>query len=159
MNIFKFAMQIEKDGEIFFRELSERVNNSGLKTILNMLADDEVKHYKIFKAMSRNIEPSMAETKILENSKNIFSRMRGENIESNIEQVELYKKAQEIESKSQEFYEEKAGEVKNSAQKELLLKIANEEKRHYFLLENIIVFVSRPVTWLENAEFNHLEEY
>jgi rubrerythrin len=159
MNIFKFAMQMEKDGEAFYRNLSGKVGNIGLKTILNMIADDEVKHYKIFEALFKNTKPSLAETKILKNSKNIFSQMKGENIESNIEQIDLYKKAQGIERMSEEFYREKAGEVKNPAQKKLLLKIADEEKRHFFLLENIILFVSRPKTWLENAEFVHLEEY
>ena len=28
-----------------------------------------------------------------------------------------------------------------------------------FLLENMLDFISRPQTWLENAEFNHLEDY
>lgn len=37
--------------------------------------------------------------------------------------------------------------------------MAGEEKRHFFILENIIDFVSRPQSWLENAEFNKLEEY
>ena len=68
-------------------------------------------------------------------------------------------KAQDIEKKSRDFYTEKANEVKQEYQKDIFLKLAEEEKKHYFLLENIIDFISRPETWLENAEFNHLEEY
>ena len=44
-------------------------------------------------------------------------------------------------------------------QKDVFLKLADEEKKHYFLLGNIIEFISRPEHWLENAEFHHLEEY
>lgn len=77
----------------------------------------------------------------------------------NISQIELYKKAQEIEEKSRKFYLEKAGEAVNPAQKEIFSKIADEEKKHYFILENVIEFVSRPQNWLENAEWYHLEEY
>ncbi|MFW6129156.1 MAG: ferritin-like domain-containing protein [Candidatus Aminicenantaceae bacterium] len=159
MNIFDYAMKMEKDGEKYYRDLSEKVNNTGLKSILNMLADDEVKHYNIFKSMSENSSPSMQETDVLKKSKNIFTEMKGKEIDPDIGQKELYKKAQEIEKESQKFYEQKATQVKDSIQKELFLKIAEEEKRHYFLLENIINFVSRPETWLEDAEFNHLEEY
>jgi rubrerythrin len=54
---------------------------------------------------------------------------------------------------------EKANEVTEEYQKEIFQRLADEEKKHYFLLENIIEFVSRPETWLENAEFYHLEEY
>jgi rubrerythrin len=74
-------------------------------------------------------------------------------------QIELYKKAQDIEKKSRDFYLEKAEEVEEDFQKETFRKLAEEEKKHYFLLENVIQFVSRPQTWLENAEFYHLEEY
>ena len=49
--------------------------------------------------------------------------------------------------------------VEAEAQKKLLLKLAEEEKKHMFLLENLVEFVSRPETWIENAEFNHLVEY
>ena len=48
---------------------------------------------------------------------------------------------------------------KKNIKKRIFQKLAEEEKKHYFLLENIIQFVSRPETWLENAEFYHLEEY
>jgi rubrerythrin len=33
-----------------------------------------------------------------------------------------------------------------------------EEKRHRWILENIIEFVTKPEVWAENAEFDHLEE-
>jgi len=74
-------------------------------------------------------------------------------------QVELYKKAQGIEKKSEDFYTEKAKEVSDDSQKQTLLAIARQEKTHYLLLEKIIDFVSRPQMWLENPEWYHLEEY
>ncbi len=43
--------------------------------------------------------------------------------------------------------------------KDILLKIAEDEKRHRFLLKNTVDFLSRPKTWIENAEFHHLDEY
>jgi hypothetical protein len=41
----------------------------------------------------------------------------------------------------------------------LFFLIAEEEKRHEFLLEHVLQFIARPQTWLENAEFNHLDQY
>ena len=54
MNIYEFAMQMEKDGETFYRNLASKVSNLGLKNILNMLAEEEVKHYGIFAKLSRS---------------------------------------------------------------------------------------------------------
>jgi len=159
MDIFEFAKQMEKDGEDYYRELAENAENHGLKHILTMLADDEIKHYNILSAMARKEKPEMTETAVLKSAKNVFAGMKGKNIDPHTNQIVMYKKAQELEKKSQGFYEEKAGEVDDPHHKELFLKIAGEEKRHYFLLENLITFVSRPMSWLEDAEFNHLEDY
>jgi hypothetical protein len=49
--------------------------------------------------------------------------------------------------------------VQSTAQKELLNRIADEENRHYFLLDHMIEFIGRPQTWIEDAEFNHLQDY
>ncbi|MGD8787006.1 MAG: ferritin family protein [Phycisphaerales bacterium] len=160
MDIYGYAMQMEKDGEDYYRQLAQQSENKGLRAILTMLADEEVKHYNAIEKMKTG-EPQMAETTILADAKNVFVQLRetGEKFDFDVEQVALYKKAQDIEKKSEDFYREKANEVTEEYQKSLFLRFAEEEKKHYFLLENIIQFVSRPETWLENAEFNHLEEY
>jgi rubrerythrin len=109
----------------------------------------------------KTAKPHMAETTILAEAKNVFVQIQesNENFGFDLGQIELYKKAQDIEERSRDFYLEKANEVTEEYQKEIFLRLADEEKKHYFLLENIIEFVSRPETWLENAEFYHLEEY
>lgn len=161
VEIFEYALEMEKDGENYYRQLAGQCEKKGLKRILTMLADEEVKHYEAVKQMECGVNPNMAETTILVDSKNIFAQMKDlqDEYECDVQQVELYKRAQEIEEKSRAFYSEKADEMGTEVGRDLLLKLAEEEKKHYFLLENIIEFVSRPETWLENAEFCHLEEY
>lgn len=160
MDIYEYAMQMEKDGEDFYRQIAEKTQSKGLRTISNMLADDEVKHYEIIKMM-KTVKLSVTETAILNDSKNIFEKMRDteELLDPNTESIELYKKTRDIEKKSQDFYLEKSNQVKDGSHREIFLKLAEEEKKHFFLLENIIDFISRPQEWLENAEFVHLEEY
>lgn len=41
----------------------------------------------------------------------------------------------------------------------MLLKLGEEEQRHEFLMENLVEFITRPETWIENAEWLHLDEY
>ena len=160
INIFEYAMQMEKDGEDYYRQLVRQTANKGMRTILTMLADEEVKHYNAVEKMKTE-KPQIAETKILTDAKSVFVQIKesGESFDFDIKQTELYRNAQEIEKKSRDFYMEKANEVTEEYQKEIFLKLADEEKSHYFLLDNIIEFVSKPEQWLENAEFYHLEEY
>jgi rubrerythrin len=160
MDIFEYAMQMEKDGEQYYRALVEQTENKGLRTIFTELANDEVKHYKVIEKMRDEVS-EMADTNILANAQNIFQEMKesGQSFDFDVKQIDVYKQAQQIEQQSWDFYLDKADEVGQPYQRELFLKLAEEEKKHYFILENIIVFVSRPETWLENAEFHHLEEY
>lgn len=119
MNIYDYAMQMEKDGEKYYRELAERTNVKGLKSILNMIADDEVKHYKVVEKMKQNAQPQMAETKVLITAKNIFTKMKDKNekFDSEILQLDLYKKVLDIEEKSRDFYSQKAEEIEDDSQK------------------------------------------
>lgn len=158
-NIIEYAMQMEKDGEDYYRQLVKQAANNGMKTILTMLADEEVKHYNILNKIKTE-KTQIAESTILSDVKNIFVQIKesGESFDFDLNKEELYKKARDIEKKSQDFYTEKANKVTEKFQKELFLKLAVEEKKHYVLLENIIDFISRPEQWLENAEFFHLED-
>lgn len=161
MDIYEYAMQMEKDGVQFYREAAGKVDNTGIKNILTMLANEDLKHYNIFLCMKRNEKIQMTDPQILKDVKNIFAKMREEKDFGGVSlpQIELYKKAQEIEKKSWDFYLAKGEEVNDPLQKEIFLKVADEEKKHYFILETIIDFVSRPQQWLENPEWYHLEEY
>ena len=110
-----------------------------------MLAGEEARHYKIVSDMKKDIAPDLAETKVLSDAKDVFAKMRESAKSFNFN----------ISEKADEIAEAREG----MAQKEIFIELAEEEKKHYFLIENIIEFVSKPQTWLENAEFYHLEEY
>lgn len=163
VDVFDFAMQFEKDGEAYYRDLAARCNLEGLKNVLILMAEDEVKHYEILKELKERDGADLTNTAVLTNAKNIFARMKasGEELPVNISEVEFYKKAIQVEKQSEDFYREKASEIaaNNPAAGDILLKIAEEEKKHQFLLENMVNFLTRPQQWVEDAEFNHLEDY
>lgn len=161
MNVFDLAMEMEKDGEKYYRHLVEKTTNSGMKNILNMLAEDEVKHFQVLQKLKTSSQVELLSTPILSGSKNIFQQLYDNKNWDDIpvNQIDLYKKAREIETRSFNFYMEKARANTDPATQKMFFLIAEEEKRHEFLLDNIIQFVSRPQTWLENAEFNHLDQY
>jgi len=165
MNIYAFAMQMEKDGENYYRQLAEQSRSAGLKKIFVMLADEEVKHYHVVELLSKKSGvPQLAETKVLENVKNIFVEMRETREELYIDttaEAQSYRKARDIEEVSREFYEEKAGQAESEAESMVLRQLAREEAKHLRIMENIVEYVSRPESgrWLENAEWYHLDEY
>lgn len=161
MNIYEYAMKVEKDGEKYYRELASKTDNVGVKSILNMLADEEVKHFMVFDKMNKNqVVPSQPNVDIFKNTQNIFQKMQQENTTPSFtqDQIEFYKGALRSEENSYTFYTEKALMLEDGEQKEAFLRIAAEEKAHFVLLENLVEYVSAPESWVESAEFNHLSE-
>ncbi len=161
MNVYEYAMNVERDGERYYRELASKTDDVGLQSILNMLAEEEVKHYVIFEKMSKNlIIPTQAKVDIFKHTQNIFQKMKNENQLPSFtnDQIELYKSAFRSEESSYKFYTEKALMLEEGEQKNAFLRIAEEERQHMVLIENLIEYISAPEAWIENAEFNHLSE-
>ena len=160
MDIYKYAMQMEVDGRDFYLDMMKKTNNKGLKNILTMMADSEAKHYNVILDMQKNDKTEFsADTEVLTNVKNIFMKMKEEkDIDVDVSQAEFYKKALKTEADALKFYLERADEEEDSHRKEIFLNLAEEERKHCVLLENMIGFVSQPADWLENPEWYHLDE-
>jgi rubrerythrin len=169
MDIYTFALQMEKDGENYYRELATKSGNEGLKKIFTMLADEEVKHFRLIETMREKSHlPEVVDAQVLTAAKNIFIQMREGKLDfsqghfvDTTEETNAYRKARDIEEQSKQFYLEKAAQSTDQQTRTNLEKIAAEEQKHYHIMDNIVEFVSRPEpgNWLEDAEWHHLEEY
>lgn len=161
MDIFEFAKEKEKYAEEFYRDRAAKSPDKGLAEIFLLLANEEEKHFDLIEKMQAEVPAELAETTVLSDAAAIFEKIREGAMKFSFDrsELELYKEAQKIEQNARDYYLDKADQVEVQAQKDIFLKLAEEEKKHYFLLDNIIDFVSRPQQWLENAEFHHMEDY
>lgn len=165
MNIYHFAMQMEKDGEVYYRRLAKEAPALWLAKIFAMLAEEEVKHYTVIERMSRNEKnPQLAETAILDNVKNVFVDMLEKKEELFIDTTAAsasYREACAMEAVSEKFYREKAAQSEDENIQRIFSRLAGEEQNHLRIVKNILDFVSRaePGNWLETAEWHHTEEY
>lgn len=165
MDIYEYAMQMEKDGENYYRELVKLSKTAGLQKIFAMLAEEEVKHFQFIEMLRQQSGlPKIKDSGILKNVKNVFLEMKETQHELHInttEEANAYRKAREIEEMSRKFYQQKSEETADEQARMLFTLLAREEEKHYNIMDNIIEFVTRqePGHWLENAEWHHLEEY
>lgn len=159
MDVFEYALNQEHLAEKKYQELAAECNDKGLKTILTMLADEETKHIALIKRMQAG-STGIPETNLLPQAKVVFEKMQGQtNFDLNADHVEVLKKAQDLEKKNELFYAEQAKAHAGQPLEDIFKVLVEEEKKHYFLLDNIIEFMTKPAEWLENAEFNHLDQY
>lgn len=164
MNVFEYAMKMETDGRQYYLDHAEKAQTPELKRILLELADDELKHYNLFKSLrdGQAAEYKVSEkTTILSTVKNVFEQMKSRNKDYKFpaDSNKLWVEAREVEKKAEEFYRQKANEVTQAHEKSILISIAEEEHRHWVTLDNVIHFLDRPKNWLDDAEWSNIQEY
>lgn len=155
MNIYDYAMKVEKDGEAYYRELASKSPNDGLKKVFNLLADAEVKHYNVFKSMRDKDGKEILSLDISTDIKTIFETLSAEknSVNFNLDEIKFYEDAIKREDDSYNFYLSKSEELSDENEKKVFLNIAQEEIKHKEILENILSFIQEPTNWVGSAEF------
>lgn len=162
MNVYDFAMKLETDAEAFYRKLAQGSRIAGIGKIFNDLADDEQSHFRIFKSLKEGTPAEkMAESRVLDTAKSLFARLLKEKRElpALTDDLEGYRYAMQLEAEGVRLYRDAAQREKSEAVRELLLRIAAEEEKHFNIVENIYNFVNAPNQYLAWAEFSNLEEF
>jgi rubrerythrin len=162
MNVFDFAIKMELDGKAFYEKLAQGTNIAGLQTIFSTLAGDEQKHYEIFLALKGQTQATaMEDSTVLEQAKNVFEQLLAQKgaLGSLKGDLEAYRYAMQVEADSFRLYEEAAQKEGNQDVKNLLLRIAEEEHKHFTILQNVHDFVNAPNEYLAWGEFSNLDEF
>jgi rubrerythrin len=165
MDIFDFALQMELDGEKYYRKLAEQVQYDDLKNILIGLADDEQSHYNIILAAKNKNFYHNDTTLSLSKIQNVFS-INKEFFEKNeesitklkYEQIDVYRGALAKEYESVELYKKLTETAATHEARLLCDKLMHEEEQHVAVLDHIIELLNHVNDWVESAEFNLKEE-
>lgn len=144
--IYQFAIRIEENGEKFYRLMVEKLDESKVKELFTLLADEEVIHKKTFKEMLSQIEnyepPESYPGEYFE-----YLRAYVDNVlfsinkfDADIEKIntslEAIHFAIEKELDSVLYYQEMRNFV-HTHQKKLIENIIEEERRHVVKLSEI----------------------
>ena len=162
MNVYDFAMEMELEGKAHYERLAQGTSITGLRNIFIMLAADEQKHYEVIRGIKTgDYQAVAAGSMVLDEAKNVFRGIMNEKalLGSLHKDLDGYRYAMHVEADSVKLYEDMAKKEKSAECVQLLLKIANEEKKHYNIMENLYDFVLAPQNYLEWAEFSNLKEF
>ena len=162
MNLFEFALKMEKEGQAYYEKLADQTDLPGLKTIFSRLAEDEQNHYAIFQRLQAGqTAPDLQQSSTLDQVENIFADLPLPEVASKnlAETLEAYRYDMKVEADSVALYKKGAVEEDNPKTKELLLRIAAEEQRHFDIMENVFHFANAPNQYLADAEFTNLNQW
>jgi len=149
--IFEMALQIERNGEKFYRESAKRIKDSDARDLLTKLADMEIEHQKVFQGMRTALTPadqkamtsdpnneaglylaSLANTKVFFEKDIGTSQLQG-----------IFKSALAAEKDSIAFYLGMKDLVPTGSGRDKIEEIIREEMRHVRLLGEKLAALKR----------------
>ena len=158
MDIIKFAMQMEQDGQKFYKEAADKAPTKELKDILTYLAEEELRHFKIFSKMREGAGQETIKglgSQSLETTKNLFIQLAesGEGSKFGDDTRAVWVKALKIEEQAVKMYSEEADKEGDSNRKGLLNRISDEERTHVYLIDNVLAYMTDPETFKDSKQF------
>jgi rubrerythrin len=161
MNIFDCAISKEEDDRKYYEELAAMTDIHELKILFSMLAASEQEHHDALKRVKGSFDPINDHFAALLEAVCVFTPLlaRRELMAELKNDPDAYRHAVKREEEDVRFYEDLAAKAKDDECRGLLLKIADEERKHLSIVENIYSFVESPRTYLAWGEFSNLKEY
>jgi rubrerythrin len=161
MNVFDFAMEVERSGSNFYRNLARRAASPGVRTIFSMMAKDEEQMLGRLQAMRAATQTTTLEdSRALEYVDNIFRHGLDEGEALRIDDdLGAYHYVIKVEEAICRLYEEAAGREPDPEVRGLLRRVADEEHRELDSLQRVYDFVNAPNEYLAWGEFSNPDEF
>ena len=161
MNDLKFAIQMELDGEAYYRRQASVKENKGIRSVCLLLANEEKHHGELLKKTYAGKLENLVDSDVLAEAKSIFRDLRDIKVDGveKASQLDFYRIALEKEEESIDLYSHYLSQAEGGEAKQLFEFLIKQEKRHFAILQAFVDFVKRPEEWVENAEFGIREDY
>lgn len=161
MTTLEFAVQMELDGERFYKEQADINKNNSLSVVCNLLAEDEKVHAQILENKRKELSYELKDSAILKRTSNVFKDVADIKLPEKeiVTQLDFYRIASKTELESITMYEQLRDQADLPVEKELYEFLIQQEKNHREVLENFNILLTRPEEWVESAEFGIREDY
>jgi len=157
------AMEVERQGEAFYLEVAERVQDSSGKAVFQTLAKDEVEHLRLlqaeFEAISKEKDwLDLDQAKVCEPQTpvRLFPDRRAAAlaVPAGMKDVEALKLAMDFEEKGYDAYVKAGAETQDPKGKKVFHFLAKQESAHYLFLQKTREYLTTKGTWyFDDQEF------
>jgi rubrerythrin len=163
MNVFDYAIRLEERGVQLFEQLKQDTENHELRQIFDSLRSMEEEHLTSLRAMKQVVTAEEAKSTMVDRAWQVK-----DGFEKLLESSDIL---HELKMDPDGFYHIVKAEEENIRMLEgmaatepsetaslLLQELADEEKKHLEVIENIYDFMEKPHTYLEWGEFSNLNQ-
>lgn len=160
MNIIECTIKMKEETRAHYERLAAAVTENELKRLFSMLAEAEVEHIEKLVALkdTMNANDTVSFDKLDESvcvfSPHIDPRHLAESLRDD---PDAYMHVVHEEEETIEFFDQLKNQSENEQMKKICQELAEKEREHLTMLENIYFFVEEPRTYLEWGEFSNLK--
>jgi len=161
MNILECTIKMKQETRTHYSRLAESVTDNELKRLFSLLAAAEDEHIDKLIALKATMNDDMNASafKPLDESVCVFSphidpRHLADTLRHD---PDVYRHVVHEEEETIEFFDQLKEQAENEQMKRICQVLADKEREHLTMLENIYFFVEEPRTYLEWGEFSNLK--
>jgi rubrerythrin len=160
MNILECTIKMKRETQAHYERLAEAMTNEELKRLFTMLAAAEEEHVDKLAALDDSMdtltaeEPNGLEEGVCVYSPHIDPLHLAESLKND---PDAYRHVVHEEQETIEFFEQLSAQAESDQLKKVCHLLADKEREHLQMLENIYFFVEEPRTFLEWGEFSNLK--
>jgi len=161
VDVVRAAMQLERDGRMFYLDVAARTRNSLVRQMFESLADDELDHMAWLKDLLPGVDTAAtANRRLYGRLRHIFADVPETRIRE-LAESEDDRKALDagisIETASADAYERWARDSEDSALRDLCTTIAGVERFHRQVLVNTLEYLDHTPDWFMQEELWNFE--
>lgn len=160
MKSVEIALKMETDAVKFYKEASEKISHPVGKKMFLTIAEDEKNHIKMIEEVLKGLELTIREANPIKTLKTIFDEMKDkmmERLKAQIDELEAFRIAMEMEKEGIEFYKQVIQEVNTEKEKKLFERLIYEEEQHHKIFAETYNFLSDTGNWFMWKEFSIVE--
>lgn len=162
----KLGMELEQKGYEFYAQTAKKTNNPLAVSVMSSLAEREKLHMQRIMEFYQNLTGEnilrsdwLAKVEIPPTKKELLMPIIAKlkvslerKFESKEDIVDAYKIAEGLERDSYTLYDKIAGEYDDPTTKKFFLALASEEKEHYAILDDTLIYLNNPGEWFRRQE-------
>ena len=160
MNVFDCAIKIEDEAKECYLKLRKECSDPELKRLFALLADAEEEHRNRLEVMKREFAADSYHAPDLAASACSFRPrlVGGVKSDRQLSDPDFYRHAITEEEEEIRYLEQLGREATDDRTRSTLRMVAEEERRHLSVVENIYSFVEGPKNFLAWGEFSNLKD-
>jgi rubrerythrin len=165
LTALKDAIQMEVDGRQFYLEAAKKVQNEGVRQILDYLAESEVYHIKKFNEIYQSLEKRDNWTEELAEFKPpksepyacVMALTQAGEGGGGKDDLAALRTGLKMEQCAIDYYTKLAKETPIPLARRFFMSLAHEERGHYMMLLDMHNYLSDPADWFYVHQMGHVD--